>query len=346
MRGTDARRTVRNGACMALCLALSGAGGIASATMHAPAAAQRPATAAPGADDQAAQAYSLAGKVSTVADLPPLSKGLTHEPASRTVPDSKVTALGSGTVPDKALMAYLWAATIMREVDPDCGLVASLVAAIGRVESDHGRYGGAVLGEDGVSHPVIRGVALDGSPGLARIVDSDGGRLDGDKRWDRAVGPMQFLPSTWRAVGVDGDGDGRTDPQDVEDAAATAAGYLCSGGRDLADPAVVSAAVLSYNHSRAYLQLVLTYAARFAGAGLDAVVGSDGTGSLPVLAQETRVDPATSLRTPATPAGRGGHPAAPRSPVRAHAVRAHAVRRPDQHAAGEPDTHGHRDADR
>ena len=83
------------------------------------------------------------------------------------------------------------------------------------------------------------------------MADTDGGRLDGDTTWDRAVGPMQFLPSTWRTFGVDGDGDGVADPQDVEDASASTAAYLCYGGRDL--PAGgLRTAILSYNHSAAY----------------------------------------------------------------------------------------------
>src|SRR3954447_5010688 len=81
MRGIDARRTVRNGAYLALCLVLSGAGGIAAATMPSTSSAPEP-----GAPDEGpARTYSLAEKVSTVADLPPLSSGLTHSPASRTV---------------------------------------------------------------------------------------------------------------------------------------------------------------------------------------------------------------------------------------------------------------------
>ena len=44
---------------------------------------------------------------------------------------------------------------------------------------------------------------------------------------------MQFIPSTWSVVGVDGDGDGKRDPQDIDDAALATAVYLCSGDEDL-----------------------------------------------------------------------------------------------------------------
>ena len=102
------------------------------------------------------------------------------------------------------------------------------------------------------------GPVLDGH-GFAAVADTDHGRWDGDTRWDRAVGPMQFIPGTWGTFGVDGDGDGVANPQDVEDAAAGTAAYLCYGGRDLSDPAALRRAVLSYNHSVAYLRLVMTY---------------------------------------------------------------------------------------
>jgi len=50
---------------------------------------------------------------------------------------------------------------------------------------------------------------MDGSlAATAVVVDSDGGALDGDARYDRATGPMQFLPGTWRSIGADGNGDG------------------------------------------------------------------------------------------------------------------------------------------
>ncbi|MDX6299254.1 MAG: hypothetical protein QOF53_468, partial [Nocardioidaceae bacterium] len=145
-----------------------------------------------------------------------------------------------------------------------CNLPVSLLAAIGEVES------GSLVGRSIDAHhrTFVLGPVLDGN-GFAAIPDTDNGRLDGDTRWDRAMGPMQFVPSTWETFGVDGDGDGVADPQNVYDAAASAAGYLCYGGRDLSQPAMLSAAILSYNHSAAYEQLVLTYQQRYAGLGLD-----------------------------------------------------------------------------
>jgi hypothetical protein len=145
-----------------------------------------------------------------------------------------------------------------------CHLPVSLLAAIGQVES--GSLAGRPI--DAEHRTSVLGPVLDGN-GFAAIPDSDRGRWDGDTTWDRAVGPMQFIPATWRSFGADGDGDGVAHPQDVEDAAAGAAAYLCYGSRDLSRPADVRNAVLSYNHSEAYLRLVMTYQQRYARLGLD-----------------------------------------------------------------------------
>ncbi|OLF04921.1 murein transglycosylase [Actinophytocola xinjiangensis] len=159
-------------------------------------------------------------------------------------------------VPARALMAYGNAELALRTENPGCHLSWTTLAAIGRVESDHGRYGGATLGEDGrPSRPII-GVPLDGSPGVRAIGDTDGGRFDGDPDVDRAVGPMQFIPSTWSRWAADADLDGVGDPHQIDDAALAAGRYLCANGRDLAIPADWWAAVLSYNNSVTYGQKV------------------------------------------------------------------------------------------
>ncbi len=135
-----------------------------------------------------------------------------------------------------------------------CKLPSSLLMAIGEVESSSLR-GRRLDARHNVVPPVI-GPALSGGR-FAAIRDSDGGRLDGDPVWDRAVGPMQFIPGTWRLWGADGNGDGVADPQNVDDAALAAGRYLCAGGRDLSQRADLEEAVLSYNHSQRYLATVL-----------------------------------------------------------------------------------------
>lgn len=161
-------------------------------------------------------------------------------------------------IPSAALSAYQRAATVINTADKGCKIPWQLIAAIGRVESDHGRYGGNRLDANGVARPGIYGIALNGSKNTSVIKDTDAGQLDRDTKFDRAVGPMQFIPSTWSVVGVDADGDGKRNPQDIDDAALATAVYLCSGDDDLSREPGQRAAVFRYNHSQDYVDLVLS----------------------------------------------------------------------------------------
>ena len=134
--------------------------------------------------------------------------------------DSVVSGASSNGIPAPALSAYQRGAQIIDAADKTCNIPWELIAAIGRVESDHGRYGGNTLTQDGVSKPGIYGITLNGKNGTQAIQDTDGGQLDKDPVFDRAVGPMQFIPSTWQVVKVDADGDGQRNPQDIDDAVA------------------------------------------------------------------------------------------------------------------------------
>lgn len=169
-------------------------------------------------------------------------------------------------VPARALQAYGNAELAMRADQPSCKISWATLAGIGRIESNHGQYAGAVLGADGRPSKPIIGVPLDGSAGVQAIGDTDGGRYDGDAGVDRAVGPMQFIPSTWRKWASDGNGDGLGDPQQIDDAALAAARYLCAGGRDMASPGGWWAGILSYNNSTEYAQKVFGLADGYAKA--------------------------------------------------------------------------------
>ncbi|GAB2633551.1 lytic transglycosylase domain-containing protein [Kribbella swartbergensis] len=185
-------------------------------------------------------------------------------------PTQVVSGLSRNGIPTLALKAYSRAQQVMAQVDPGCNLPWTLVAAIGRVESNHGRFGGNSLNSQGVAVPGIFGPRLDGVS-TARITDTDAGAFDGDGAFDRAVGPMQFIPGTWRSMGVDGDGDGVRNPQDIDDAAMSTAVYLCSGKTDLSKASDLNAAVLRYNHSQQYVDLVLSIARAYAGGSWIAV---------------------------------------------------------------------------
>ena len=141
------------------------------------------------------------------------------------------------------------------------GLPWTVMAGISKVESNHGRFGGSALGLDGSILPSIIGIPLDGANGTARIVDSDDGRWDGDTVWDRAVGPFQFIPGSWRIFGGDGNNDGEADPNNVFDAVPAMRRHLCPDGK-VVD---VEAAVFSYNRSRDYVESVLDWARRYTG---------------------------------------------------------------------------------
>ncbi|MGH3307331.1 MAG: lytic transglycosylase domain-containing protein, partial [Nocardioides sp.] len=173
------------------------------------------------------------------------------------------SSLADNGLPSAARRAYERAAQAMGSIDPACQLPWTLLAGVGRVESDHGRYGGSVLGENGVSHPLIIGVALNGVGPVAAIPDTDDGLLDKDKVWDRAVGPMQFIPSTWAGAALDGDGDGVQSPNDIDDAALAAAAYLCSGSGSVLGESAMHAAIFRYNASEEYVALVMAMEAGY-----------------------------------------------------------------------------------
>ncbi|RCW39980.1 membrane-bound lytic murein transglycosylase B [Halopolyspora algeriensis] len=169
---------------------------------------------------------------------------------------------GSLDIPRPMLRAYKSAAERLSTTHPGCRLHWSLVASIGRIESGHARSGR--IDARGTTVTAILGPRLSGGPDVAAIPDTDGGMLDGDPVWDRAVGAMQFIPSTWARYGVDGNGDGEADPHNVHDAIRTAGRYLCAGGVNLRNPADRAGAVFRYNHSDRYVRTVLIWADAYA----------------------------------------------------------------------------------
>lgn len=182
--------------------------------------------------------------------------------AGRVDPDWVAETATRTGIPERALAAYAGVALAKAAQKPECGLSWATLAAIGAVESDHGRHGGSEVGPDGTVTPPIFGVALDGDGNVA-IPDSDGGALDGDAEHDRAMGPMQLIPQTWRNWHVDGGGDGVEDPQNVDDAALAAANYLCRASTALDTEEGWRAAVSAYNAGESYLRRVAALAVRY-----------------------------------------------------------------------------------
>jgi hypothetical protein len=155
-------------------------------------------------------------------------------------------------IPERALTAYADAA-----LRAPCSIGWTTLAGIGWVESGNGTVAGRELQTDGRPVTPILGPSLDGRGKVAAVPAEGGG-------WARAEGPMQFLPSTWSQWGTDADGDGVADPQDIDDAAYSAARYLCASGQDLSTGAGWAAAVGSYNHSNVYIRAVYDAASTYA----------------------------------------------------------------------------------
>jgi membrane-bound lytic murein transglycosylase B len=208
---------------------------------QAPAAAYEPSL-APAPSAAAVPSARGVGQVSRSATRPVLDQAWLARTA---------TAAG---IPAPALRAYADAELRLRSERPRCHLSWNTLAGIGWIESQHGTLGGRTLLADGRSSRPIVGPALDGTGGVAAIHSTSASAArHGDTVWEHAVGPLQFLSSTWDRWASDGDGDGMADPGDLDDAALAAGRYLCADGHDLATDGGWNAAVHSYNHDAGYV---------------------------------------------------------------------------------------------
>ncbi|MGA1835959.1 lytic murein transglycosylase [Herbiconiux sp. 11R-BC] len=190
--------------------------------------------------------------------------GVVATPSSQLADPAWLDRAAAATgIPRRALQGYAGAALAIAEEQPGCHLGWNTLAGIGWVESHHGTiFGGSIL-DNGVTSAPIIGVALDGN-GFQEIPDSDKGAVDGDTEWDRAVGPMQIVPTTWAAWATEANGDGVPDIHNIDDASLSAAEYLCYSGGDLGTESGWRAAIAAYNESPSYLTEVLDHADRYA----------------------------------------------------------------------------------
>lgn len=203
-------------------------------------------------------------------------------------------------IPGSMLKAYRQAADRLSGESSGCGIDWALLASIGRSESNHAR--GGYVDSQGATREPILGPVLNGGPGVAGIRDTDGGELDGDTTWDRAVGPMQFIPSTWRKFGIDATGSGTADPNNVHDATLAAGRYLCAGGPDLQDDQQLRAALHRYNNSRSYVETVIRWAQAYRD-GVLPVPDSDVPLGVPpeIVAAAPRPEPPQTSTPDSTP---------------------------------------------
>ena len=195
-----------------------------------------------------------------------------HYVASPTAPDD---------IPPHLIALYAAAA------DTCIGLSWTVIAAIAKVETDHGRFADTFMLANGDVRPAIIGMTLDGTHGTAAIPDTDAGTLDRDTVWDHAVGPLQFIPSTWARFGVDANADGTADPHNFHDAVHAAAHYLCASGA--AAPGTLRTAILAYNHAGWYADKVLALAHHYGQTTNVISVSGDGY-ALPVARELLTLD--------------------------------------------------------
>src|SRR4051794_26043975 len=138
---------------------------------------------------------------------------------------------GGGYGPSRAATAQIPPAylELYQQAGQQYGIDPWILAAIGQIETDHGRST---------------------APGVRAGVNTYG----------CCAGPMQFSvlgsPSTWDSYGVDGDHDGHNSPYDPEDAIPAAARYL----RAARAPDNYHRALFAYNHADWYVADVLTQA--------------------------------------------------------------------------------------
>ncbi|WP_406167655.1 lytic transglycosylase domain-containing protein [Streptomyces sp. NBC_00996] len=233
-------------------------------------------------------------------DLPPLDSP-SPAPTIGTPVSRGDTEAG---IPATVLDAYKKAEASLRTSKPGCNLPWQLLAAIGKVESGQAR--GGRVDASGTTYSPILGPVLNGN-GFANISDTDNGVYDGDSTHDRAVGPMQFIPSTWEWAGRDGNGDGKKDPNNIYDAALAAGHYLCRFDHDMSVQSQMNASILSYNNSTAYLNTVLSWLEYYRKGSHEV---PDGTGTLPSRNSDENsgASPSPTPPVPSTPSPKPSTP--------------------------------------
>ena len=153
-----------------------------------------------------------------------------------------VSASASKDIPPVALRAY-------RKAGAATGVDWSYIAAIGKVETNHGRYGGSKMDSEGNVRPKIR--------------NSIG-----------ASGPMQFMPPTWGQYKQDGNFDGVKSVDNIYDAALAAGRYLNRSGA----PGNMRKAIFAYNRADWYVDKVIkqakVYSASVSGGPVNVPAGA------------------------------------------------------------------------
>jgi len=175
-----------------------------------------------------------------------------------------VVVTNSVGIPPRSLGAYQAA---VPQLPADCRMRWQVIAGFSAIESGHGTFSGdgidrsAGPNPDGSLVAPIVGPALDGGD-FALIWDTDGGKLDGDRVYDRAVGPTQFLPQVWRAY------MGDADPQNIDNAAVATGRKVCGdAGGPVDNEANLRRAAFAYNPDNSYVDEVVARVRQYDASG-------------------------------------------------------------------------------
>ena len=204
-------------------------------------------------------------------------------------------ALAALGIPEHAARAYVQAIAKVGTIESGCAVDVAYLAGFGFMESGHGTVAvdlatgtsdgpgrkGPVTWDPltGESTPAILGTLLDGrgaggntTPYPNRLAPTERAFYRQSEPYLRAVGPTQFLPSTWEGVRAvaDGNDDGVGDPFNYYDGALATAVKTCRDGQGLASEAAQRRAALAYNGAGWYADGVLSKAAEYR-AGLAAM---------------------------------------------------------------------------
>ena len=136
---------------------------------------------------------------------------------------------GPYDIPETALRAYAYAAWAVAK-QKNCNLGWPTLAALGESLSNHGRANDSQLGDDGTTTVPLRGLNLFDPAHPQEVADTDAGLFDGDPTKDIPIGPLQIMPSRWEQFNAAVEPDAKPNPDNINDASLTLAGFLCSVG--------------------------------------------------------------------------------------------------------------------
>ncbi|MFI6399635.1 hypothetical protein ACIBED_16135 [Rhodococcus coprophilus] len=199
---------------------------------------------------------------------------LQHPPAPAGAGATSIFGEGPAAIPELVYYAYRAAEMQMAVDSPECGLPWHLLAAVGRLASEHADGGRTdILGT--LTTPKV-------APG-------------------GALGPMLLPAAAWETHRADGNADGTTDAQNVFDATLAASTWMCADGARLREPDGEARAVALFDASPEYLANVREWSATYAKGAEVAEAAMAPPPARPVPAASDIAAPAPALAVPGSP---------------------------------------------